>query len=67
MRLIRTLIYGVDIPGYESILIIMLFLGGMQLLTLGILGDYLGRVFNEVKGRPLYIVRSTHGIEDSSA
>jgi len=61
VRVIRTLIYGIDIPGYESILIIMLFLGGMQLLTLGILGDYLGRVFNEVKGRPLYIVRSTHG------
>ncbi|MBF0166158.1 MAG: glycosyltransferase family 2 protein [Alphaproteobacteria bacterium] len=62
IRLIRTLLYGVDIPGYESILIIMLFLGGMQLLTLGILGDYIGRVFNEVKGRPLWIVRSTHGI-----
>jgi glycosyltransferase involved in cell wall biosynthesis len=63
IRLIRTLLYGVDIPGYESILIIMLFLGGMQLLTLGILGDYIGRVFNEVKGRPLWIVRSTHGID----
>ncbi|MFA6020128.1 MAG: glycosyltransferase family 2 protein [Rhodospirillales bacterium] len=63
IRLIRTLLYGVDIPGYESILIIMLFLGGMQLLTLGILGDYIGRVFNEVKGRPLWIVRSRHGIE----
>lgn len=67
IRLIRTLLYGVDIPGYESILIIMLFLGGMQLLTLGILGDYLGRVFNEVKGRPLYIVRSTHGFEDGDS
>ncbi|MDP2754278.1 MAG: glycosyltransferase, partial [Nitrospirota bacterium] len=62
-RLIKTLLFGVDIPGYESILIIMLFLGGMQLLTLGILGDYIGRVFNEVKGRPLWIVRTTHGIE----
>ncbi|MBF0353661.1 MAG: glycosyltransferase family 2 protein [Alphaproteobacteria bacterium] len=64
IRLIRTLLYGVDIPGYESILIIMLFLGGMQLLTLGILGDYIGRVFNEVKGRPLWIVRSRHGIDE---
>jgi glycosyltransferase involved in cell wall biosynthesis len=67
IRLIRTLFHGVDIPGYESILIIMLFLGGMQLLTLGILGDYIGRVFNEVKGRPLYIVRSRHGLEPTDA
>lgn len=57
IRLIRTLIWGIDVPGYESILASVLFLGGMQLLTLGILGDYLGRVFDEVKGRPLYIVR----------
>lgn len=62
-RVIRTLLYGIDVPGYESLLTIMLFLGGMQLLTLGILGDYIGRVFNEVKGRPLWIVRSTHGID----
>jgi glycosyltransferase involved in cell wall biosynthesis len=62
-RIVKTLLFGVDIPGYESILIIMLFLGGMQLLTMGILGDYIGRVFNEVKGRPLWIVRSKHGID----
>lgn len=61
LRLLRTLLYGVDVPGYESIIVTVLFLGGMQLLTLGIIGDYLGRVFNEVKGRPLYIVRSDHG------
>lgn len=62
-RIVKTILFGVDIPGYESILIIMLFLGGMQLLTMGILGDYIGRVFNEVKGRPLWIVRSKLGIE----
>jgi hypothetical protein len=60
VRLIRTLIWGIDVPGYESTLAIVLFLGGMQLLTLGILGDYLGRVFDEVKGRPLYIVREIY-------
>lgn len=63
-RLLRTLIYGIDVPGYESILVAVLFLGGMQLLTLGILGDYLGRVFDEAKGRPLYVVRRSFGIAE---
>ncbi|WP_063833699.1 glycosyltransferase family 2 protein [Skermanella stibiiresistens] len=61
LRLLRTAFYGIDVPGYESIIVTVLFLGGVQLLTLGIIGDYLGRVFDEVKGRPLYIVRSIHG------
>jgi glycosyltransferase involved in cell wall biosynthesis len=60
-RLARTLVYGVDVPGYESLIVTILFLGGLQLLTLGIIGDYLGRVFNEVKGRPLYVVRAAYG------
>jgi len=60
VRIVRTLVWGVDVPGYESILVSVLFLGGMQLLTLGIIGDYLGRVFDEVKGRPLYIIRKVH-------
>jgi glycosyltransferase involved in cell wall biosynthesis len=59
-RLIRTLIFGVDVPGYESILMSVLFLGGIQLLTLGIIGDYVGRVFDEVKGRPLFIIRQLY-------
>lgn len=62
VRLLRTLIYGIDVPGYESIIVAVLFLGGMQLLTLGILGDYLGRVFDEAKGRPLYVVRRSLGV-----
>lgn len=61
IRLIRTLFHGIDVPGYESLLVAVLFLGGIQLITLGIIGDYLGRVFAEVKGRPLFIVRSAHG------
>lgn len=64
IRLVRVLIYGIDVPGYESIIVTVLFLGGVQLLSLGILGDYLGRVFDEVKGRPLYIVRHTYGRGD---
>jgi glycosyltransferase involved in cell wall biosynthesis len=64
VRLVRTLLYGIDVPGYESIIVTILFLGGVQLITLGIMGHYLGRVFNEVKGRPLYIVRQSFGLDD---
>ena len=67
VRLIKTLIWGIDVPGYESIIVVILFLGGIQLLTLGVIGDYLGRVFTEVKGRPLYVVREAYGFEAGSA
>lgn len=67
VRLLRTLVYGIDVPGYESIIVAVLFLGGMQLLTLGILGDYLGRVFDEAKGRPLYVVRERLGFGEETA
>jgi glycosyltransferase involved in cell wall biosynthesis len=63
VRLIRTMLYGIDVPGYESIIVTILFLGGVQLITLGIIGHYLGRVFNEVKGRPLFIVRDKIGFD----
>jgi polyisoprenyl-phosphate glycosyltransferase len=65
-RIVRYFIYGVDVPGYESIIVAVLFLGGVQLLSLGVLGGYIGRIFNEVKGRPLYIVRRTYGLDDRS-
>jgi hypothetical protein len=65
-RLLRVLFYGIDVPGFESIIVAILFLGGVQLLSLGILGDYLGRVFDEVKGRPLYIIRQTYGPEENA-
>jgi glycosyltransferase involved in cell wall biosynthesis len=52
----KTLIFGRDVPGYASLITIMLFLGGLQLLTLGIIGEYLSRVFAEVKGRPVYVI-----------
>jgi len=60
---LRTLILGVDVPGYASLMVVILFLGGMQLVTLGIIGEYLGRVYEEVKGRPLYLIRDIYGIE----
>ncbi len=53
---LRTLVYGSDVPGYPSILVAVLFMGGAQLVTLGVIGEYLGRVFNETKQRPLYLV-----------
>ena len=63
VRVLRAAFYGIDVPGYESIIVAILFLGGVQLLSLGILGSYIGRIFKEVKGRPLYVVRRTYGLE----
>jgi len=59
--LITTLIYGDPVAGYPTIMVTMLFLGGIQLLSLGIIGEYLGKVFNETKGRPGYFINSYNG------
>jgi glycosyltransferase involved in cell wall biosynthesis len=55
--IVSTIVLGNPVPGYPSLLVVVLFLGGLQLLTLGMMGEYLGRVFNETKQRPLYFVR----------
>ena len=56
----RTLVYGVDVPGYASTMAVMLFLGGVQLIFLGIVGEYIGRIYNEVKRRPLYLIKDVY-------
>ncbi len=56
--MLRTLFLGIDLPGYASMMVSMLFLGGVQLLSLGIVGEYVGRIYNETKQRPNYLVRS---------
>jgi glycosyltransferase involved in cell wall biosynthesis len=53
---VRTVIFGNPVPGYPSLMAVVLFLGGAQLVTIGSIGEYLGRVFDEVKHRPLYFV-----------
>ncbi|MGH7842713.1 MAG: glycosyltransferase family 2 protein [Candidatus Binataceae bacterium] len=55
---------GIDVPGYASIMVAVLFFGGVQLISLGIIGEYLARTYNEAKGRPLYLVRERWGFDD---
>ena len=55
--LFKTLLYGDPVQGFPTLVCIMLFLGGMQLISIGIVGEYLGRVFHETKNRPTYLIR----------
>ncbi|MFC2427635.1 MAG: glycosyltransferase family 2 protein [Campylobacter sp.] len=58
--ILKTLIFGVDLPGYASLAVIMLFLGGIQLIGIGILGEYIGRIYSESKQRPSYIIEGEY-------
>ena len=63
---VKTLILGIDVPGFPTLVISIMVLSGAQLISLGVLGEYLGRIYEEVKGRPLYIVAEEIGIEPAS-
>ena len=64
---VRTLVWGNPVAGYPSLMAVVLFLGSAQLMTLGVIGEYLGRVFNETKGRPLYLVERVLPAEPGAA
>jgi glycosyltransferase involved in cell wall biosynthesis len=61
---VRTLIHGIDMPGYASLMVAVTFLGGLQLIGIGVLGEYLGRTYIESKRRPVYLVRRVYDPKD---
>jgi glycosyltransferase involved in cell wall biosynthesis len=61
--LVKTLLFGADVPGYPSLIISVMFFAGVQLISLGVIGEYLGRMYEEIKGRPLFLVAEELGVE----
>ncbi len=61
---IRTMLSGTDVPGWATLVVAISFLGGVQLLSVGLLGEYVARIFNEVKRRPNYLVAERHGFDN---
>jgi glycosyltransferase involved in cell wall biosynthesis len=64
---VRTLIYGTDVPGYASLLVLLLVLNGFSMIGIGVVGEYVGRIFAEVKNRPLYLVDSIEQTRTAAA
>jgi len=62
--LIQKLFFGIDVPGYATLIILVLFLGGVQLFSLGLLGEYLAKMYVQVKNRPIYILKEYHNSDD---
>ena len=61
--LVKTLLYGTDVPGFPTLIISVMFFAGVQLISLGVIGEYLGRMYEEIKGRPLFLISEELGIE----
>ncbi len=62
--MLKTLVFGVQLPGYASTMVVVLFIGGIQLFFLGLMGEYIGRIYKEVKNRPIYIVDQAIGFTE---
>lgn len=67
ITLIQKIFFGIAVPGYASLLIVLLFIGGLLLISNGIQGEYIARIFEEVKGRPLYVVGTKIGFDEAVA
>ena len=63
VMLVKTALFGIDVPGFPSLIISVMFFAGVQLISLGVLGEYLGRMYEEVKGRPLFLVSEELGLD----
>lgn len=59
---LRTMVLGVDLPGYASLLVAILFMGGVQLIGIGVLGEYIGRIYDETKQRPIYLIKKVYAV-----
>ena len=59
--ILQTVVNGVDVPGYASLIVAILFLGGVQLIGIGVLGDYIGRIYVDINASPHYFIRSIYG------
>jgi hypothetical protein len=58
---VKKIVYGIPLLGYTSIMVSLFFLGGIILLVLGVIGEYVGRIYEEVQGRPLYLIKEKLG------
>ena len=59
----KTLMLGIDIPGYASLIVVFLFFGSVQMIGIGVLGEYIGRIYMESKRRPVYLIKKRHGVK----
>ena len=67
LTIVGKVTFGIDAPGWASLMVVILFIGGVQLVTTGLIGEYVGRIYDEVKQRPLYLVDESHGFDAGEA